>query len=238
MLEYLKDWRAWIVVMIIIIVIVWIWVSLERGDKTTSSRTNSTKTDDSCDDTELAKVLTRSRASVNIEEAIVDENHPYEVALLPTRIESVEIDDNTAQELDVVELDERRKSGQSSGEHACLVAMQRIFNINAQVQVRNLPILKNPKTGRMLELDIYIPQYKVACEFHGRQHYEYTPRFHKNGPSDLEYQQWKDTFKMDQCDKAGIYLITVPYNVPIDKIEQFIRYFISRRERTMLELEY
>jgi len=226
MLEYLKDWRVWIFVAILIILVVWVWIGLERKDVGTKTHDYTLSSDTSL------STDTASDTVVHVDEQGI------ELALLPTRVEHIDIDDKTASDLDKIELNNKRRPGQSAGEHACLVAMQSIFGTNARVQVRDLSILRNPKTGKNLELDIYIPEYKIACEYHGKQHYDYVPIFHKNGIQDLEYQRWKDTFKMDQCDKAGIFLITVPYNVPIDKIEQFIRYYISRRNSTLLEIEY
>lgn len=41
-------------------------------------------------------------------------------------------------------------------------------------------VLKNPKTGRWMPYDIYIPSEKIFCEVMGQQHYKYTPYFHKD----------------------------------------------------------
>lgn len=118
---------------------------------------------------------------------------------------------------------------QSIGEAECLRVLEKLRRRKGRVQVRNLNVLKNRVTGRNLELDIYFENdlnlegYKhLACEYNGRQHYELVPYFHKNGEEDLLYQQWKDAEKLDMCDNAGIYLITVPPTVPFNEIENFI----------------
>lgn len=252
MIDYLKDWRVWVVVAIVIIFFVWILVLVERAyRKDYTLATSTDDTEETATETIVVigtdpKAATEHTKLTNVVSEVKTKSSPlaipecrdivvagYKPQCL-TRVEDIDIDEKTA-----IEIDEVSKTyKQSAGERACLIAMEKIFNTRAQVQVRNIPALKNPKTGRYLELDIYIPEHKVACEFHGRQHYEYVPRFHRNGASDLEYQRWKDTFKVDQCDKVGIFLITVPYNVPLDKVEDFIRYFLVMREKTILDREY
>lgn len=230
MLSYLKDWRVWVAVAIIIIVIVWVMVTIERLSKTkTSTETETTET-------ETAETKT------DIEE----DNDPPELVPVFTRVESVDIDVDTATDMDendalaLVEeqCESERIPGQSKGEYACLLAMEKIFRTKARVQVRDIEQLRNPITHQILELDIYIPEHKVACEYHGRQHYEYVPFFHRQGPKCLEYQQWKDTFKVDQCDKMGVFLVTVPYSVPVDKIETFIRNVLAKGGVIPYEIEY
>jgi len=120
----------------------------------------------------------------------------------------------------------------SIGEQKCLEVLRKIFpDKDIRSHVRDHPALKNPKTGRTLELDFYIPSHKLAVEYHGRQHYEYVKTFHRKGVSDLHYQKWKDNFKVDACDKDGIYLITVPYYIHTDNIEQFIMEYIRQSGR-------
>jgi hypothetical protein len=123
----------------------------------------------------------------------------------------------------------KKSKKQSKGEIECKKVLDKIYNTDFQVQVRNLPWLKNPKTKRNLELDLYCPELKIACEYHGKQHYEVVKRFHRKGAVDLKYQQWKDNLKYELCNEAGVYLITVPYTVPLDKIEAFILYFLPER---------
>ena len=56
--------------------------------------------------------------------------------------------------------------------------------------------LKNPKTNRNLELDIYFPEQKIAFEINGG--------FHK-----LRMQKLRDKFKQEKCIEEGIKLYTV-----------------------------
>lgn len=62
-------------------------------------------------------------------------------------------------------------------------------------------------TGR-LELDIYIPELKIAIEVQGAQHYIYIPYFHNDYNGFLE-QQRRDNIKRDICSIENIELIEV-----------------------------
>lgn len=72
--------------------------------------------------------------------------------------------------------------------------------------------LKNPETGRNLELDCYNEEYRLALEYNGVQHYNYTPHFHSD-MARYEGQIVRDHIKKILCDKNGVYLIIVPYSV-------------------------
>jgi len=82
--------------------------------------------------------------------------------------------------------------------------------LEREVEVNIRPnFLKNPKTGRNLELDMYDPVTKIAIEYNGATHYEHVPFFN----NDLQNQQEKDELKKKLCSDNGIILITVPYTV-------------------------
>lgn len=99
----------------------------------------------------------------------------------------------------------------SKGEIAACQALHDITGNTIQHNVRNLGV-RNPETGRQLEIDCYDPVDQVAVEYNGRQHYEFCPRYHKT-QSDFECQQRRDAYKAQQLDSMGIKLITVPYTV-------------------------
>lgn len=64
-----------------------------------------------------------------------------------------------------------------------------------------------------LELDGYNEDLRLAFEYQGRQHDEYTLHFHRGGPADLERQQCRDATKAELCHEEWVTLIVVPHTV-------------------------
>jgi hypothetical protein len=97
---------------------------------------------------------------------------------------------------------------ESAGETECRRVMQEIF----QKPFPNCrpKFMFNSVTGENLELDLFNKDLKLAVEYNGRQHYEYTPYFHRT--KDAFYgQQYRDKMKRESCAKLGINLIEVHY---------------------------
>ncbi len=82
------------------------------------------------------------------------------------------------------------------------------------------PIL-NPVTKQYLELDCYNADLGLAAEYQGKQHYKYTPFFHKNKEA-FRNQQYRDELKRIACQQHGIHLIEIPYWIPHNKIESYL----------------
>ena len=101
----------------------------------------------------------------------------------------------------------------SKGERLCKQAIEEIYGKPFFCIRPNF--LKNPETGRNLELDIYNDELKIAIEYSGKSHYVFPNSFHKTH-QDFINQVRRDKFKVEQCDANGVYLITVPYNVPLN----------------------
>mgnify|MGYP001162819976 CR=1 FL=1 len=108
----------------------------------------------------------------------------------------------------------------SKGETACREFLEKTFR-KPFPSVRP-EFLYNDATGENLELDMYNRSELLACEYNGKQHYEYTPYLHKNNKLNFVYQQYRDNLKREICQKLGIKLITVPYTVPIKDIPLFL----------------
>lgn len=65
--------------------------------------------------------------------------------------------------------------------------------------------VKNPKTGRWMPYDIYIPSEKIFCEVMGEQHYRYTPHFHTSEEDYIE-SCIHDEIKEDYAQAHGRYV--------------------------------
>jgi len=116
----------------------------------------------------------------------------------------------------------KRKYG-SKGEQICCETMEKIYGVPFRSQ---WPIwLRNPETGGSLEIDCYNEDLKIGVEYNGIQHYVYPNHFHKT-KEEFIAQCRRDQYKLETCDRNGVYLITVPYNVPHEKIEEYIRYYL------------
>lgn len=66
--------------------------------------------------------------------------------------------------------------------------------------------MKRSESGRRLELDVYIPERKLAFEYQGEQHYR---DIHALGKA--WSQKEKDEEKRRMCKEGAITLIEIPY---------------------------
>jgi hypothetical protein len=104
-------------------------------------------------------------------------------------------------------------------ETKCRLIMETIFNVPFS-SVRP-DFLKNPKTGKNLELDMYNQHLRLAVEYQGAQHRTYTPFFHKSY-SDFLGQVERDNYKKKRCEEEGIDLICVPDSVKYEELGDYI----------------
>lgn len=112
----------------------------------------------------------------------------------------------------------------------------RIRNILRKIFNRPFPSirpdwLKNPETGRNLEIDCYDDDIQtnfgkgLAIEVDGAQHFQMTSYFH-NSPKDFINQVKRDRLKDKICNERGVLLVRVPYFVmkeSDDQLEEFLR---------------
>ena len=119
----------------------------------------------------------------------------------------------------------RANGNLSKGERLCKQAVEEIYGLPFYC-VRP-DFLKNPETGRNLEIDIYNDQLKLGIEYNSKQHYIFPNSFHKTYEEFIN-QVRRDKYKVEMCDQNGVYLISVPYNVPLDleSIKNYIIYYL------------
>jgi hypothetical protein len=108
-------------------------------------------------------------------------------------------------------------------QEACCRAAEEIFGVPFRRDVRDIPWLYNPETGARLELDCYNEELGVAIEHNGEHHYKFPNRFNKNKEEWIAMLR-RDKLKPELCDKNGVYLVTIPYWVPFNKIKGEIRH--------------
>ena len=108
----------------------------------------------------------------------------------------------------------------SKGELECRRIMEKLTQ-RPFVKARPQFMTNEVVDGSRMELDGYNADLKIAVEYNGRQHYEYTPYFHKSKEA-FYTSKYRDKLKHDLCRKAGVKLIVVPYTVPIPDMEKYI----------------
>ena len=81
--------------------------------------------------------------------------------------------------------------------------------------------LKNPLTGKCMELDCYSKDLSIAVEYNGVQHYEW-PNFTNMSRDDFYKQKARDELKERLCIKEDVCLIRVPYTTRLADIGVFL----------------
>ena len=120
----------------------------------------------------------------------------------------------------------------SKGERDALNVFQGLLP-DTEIQTNIRPSwLKNTETNRNLGLNGFIPSRRIAYEFNGIQHTEYTSYFHKTF-EEFESQQNRDSLKREMLKKLGIPLITIPHYY---KSESAIENYIRQNHSDLLEL--
>lgn len=115
----------------------------------------------------------------------------------------------------------RRRDGHASRGQAALTATMRKL-LRGQKVVTEHPI------GERLRLDVYCPSYKLAAEYHGRQHFYYVEHFHGDMDGFIESKQ-RDQRKMELCQEADIALVVFRYNDLLDEDTVFQRLLEAMR---------
>ena len=88
--------------------------------------------------------------------------------------------------------------------------------------------LKNPKTGRNMEIDCYCKEMSLCVEVDGIQHNKYLPYFHKKGYQEFLDMRERDFMKTILCKKRGMKLVRLPHNVHDQDIEAYLLQQINK----------
>lgn len=108
---------------------------------------------------------------------------------------------------------ERRKK-MSRGQTALTAIMQKLLP--------GEKIVNEFHIGDKLKLDVYCEKYKIAAEYHGRQHFYYTSRFYES-KYDFEQAIERDIKKAQWCKDNGVALIVFRYNDSLTEQSVFDR---------------
>lgn len=111
---------------------------------------------------------------------------------------------------------EEKGSYDSIGERYCIEFMELLFPRHEFKKVRP-DWLRNPCSGRCLELDGYCEDLSLAIEYDGVQHYQW-PNFIGMTKEEFLRQRDRDEIKAKTCLKRNICLIKIPYTVPLERI--------------------
>lgn len=83
-------------------------------------------------------------------------------------------------------------------------------------------IVNEYQLGDRLRIDVYCPAYKLAVEYHGRQHYEWISMFHPTY-DDFKRAQQRDEDKLTMCKEQGIVLVAFRYDDDLSEDAVFDR---------------
>jgi hypothetical protein len=87
-----------------------------------------------------------------------------------------------------------------------------------------------------LRLDVYCPSYKLAAEYHGRQHFFYTAKFYDSKYDFIEAQK-RDERKLELCKAQGIALVVFRYNDNLNEHSVFDRMLESIKQSPYIREE-
>ena len=122
---------------------------------------------------------------------------------------------------------------ESFGEKECRIFLEFLFGRpfpKLRPSFLSNSVLKN---GRNLEIDCFNSFLRLGLEYHGRQHYEFVPYFHKNKLA-FQNQQYRDYLKKNICQTNKIFLIEVPFYEK--HIKKFILNVLCQKARSNVEM--
>lgn len=206
---YAKSWIFWLIVILIIIILLAIFVGPGNSKFYEFSGIKNI-IHSQIEDIAGERIQPEFRLVEDQEEVEEDDEINIEPYLPPTFLSEVSVGEPSG-------------TRRSKPEEICKQTLERIYKKKFS-RIRP-DWLRNPETNRCLELDCYNEELQIACEYNGIQHYKW-PNQYSMTKEEFLAQNRRDNFKIDTCDALGIYLITVPYNVPYDLIPDYINYYL------------
>lgn len=95
-------------------------------------------------------------------------------------------------------------------------------------------IVNEYQLGDRLRLDIYCPNYKLAIEYHGRQHFMQIGMFHPTYDDFVRAQQ-RDIAKVNKCKDLGITLVVFRYDDDLSEEAVYNRILQAIRQHSDIE---
>ena len=83
--------------------------------------------------------------------------------------------------------------------------------------------------GNQMELDGFCEELGIAIEYHGGQHYNFSPRFHADQAA-LNQRIKDDTDRRRLCEENGILLIEIPYTILPEQFPYYIAGFVEKAD--------
>lgn len=109
---------------------------------------------------------------------------------------------------------------QSRGERFVYLVLTKDLNLS-ESNFKYGYVVPDLKYKNSLHFDFWLPQYRVAIEYDGKQHYKSIEFFDKNEP--LEVRQERDKIKNQYCKDNGINLIRIPYTYnTLDRVRDLL----------------
>ena len=123
------------------------------------------------------------------------------------------------QKYDVKANDKRKRSKHHVRARKLIKEVYHSYRILEEVK---LPGSTSTHKRSVLYLDFFIPNIRKAVEVHGRQHYEYTPFFHKS-KADFILAKARDEDKIEWCELNNIEIVTLKYSGSDDEWRKTIK---------------
>jgi len=118
---------------------------------------------------------------------------------------------NENENIQIFEKEEDTRKFKSIGEELSCKVFEEYLGYKVHTNIRP-NFLKNPKTNKNLELDIFDERSNIAIEYNGYQHYIYPNSYHTS-KKEFDEQIYRDKIKLELTSLNNIHLIHIPYYV-------------------------